>query len=190
MKAVAAAAAALSMVALGVGNGAAADQRAASGSGGGSILPGQWEMTTRVELVEMPGATPQQQEAIRSQLGRADARRTCIAAEEAADPLREFRRTASNLPGQTCQITEEVFTGGAIRFAMACRGSGEAPASTQVSMTGTYAATAIDAGLSITVANPAPSPAAQAQSIRMRSSITGRRLGDCPPPAAAPVPAN
>lgn len=193
MKVSAAVAAALMFASPSGGTGAGADQAATPAPGGGSagsIQPGQWEMTARVVSIEMPGAPPALQEQIRSQSRRADTSRTCITPEQAANPLNEFQRMATSMPGQTCQISENVFSAGVIRFAMTCQASGEAPSSTRMSMTGQYAATSIDVSLAFDVENPGEG--APGQTLRMRSSLTGRRLGDCPPappaPPAAPAP--
>jgi hypothetical protein len=64
MKAGAAAAMALTVVALGVGRGAAADQPPPPGDAGaaGAIQPGQWEISARMESIEMPRATAEVQD--------------------------------------------------------------------------------------------------------------------------------
>jgi hypothetical protein len=179
----AAAAAALMMAAFGVGRGAAADQAAAAGS----IRPGQWEMTARMDSVEVPGLSDDQLEQMRAAVTRPNTSLTCITPEKAADPLGEFRRSAASVPEQTCEISEDVFSGGVMRIAMMCRGSGEAPGSTRMSLIGQYTATSIDGRLSIGTESPPPAPEAQPQVVRLSGSYTGRRLGECPHAPAAPA---
>lgn len=185
MKAPAGAAAALIVVALGVGKGAVAGQAVA---GGESLQPGQWEMTTRVESVEMPGAPPEVEAQSRAQNGRTDVSRTCITPAQAADPLQGLRRAATSMSGQTCEIPENVFAGGAIRLGMTCRASGAAPTSIRMSMTGRYTATSIEARVSVDSATQAAT-SSPGLTIRVATSLTGRRLGDCPPAPPAPAPA-
>jgi hypothetical protein len=93
----------------------------------------------------------------------------------------------SPTPERSCEISETVFSGGAMRLAMTCRDLDEDPTSTRISINGRYTATSMDASLSISTESPPLTPAAQAHSIRIAGTYTARRLGDCP---AAPAREN
>lgn len=185
MKAGAIAAAALLVVALGVGKSAAADPAAA----GVSLQPGQWETTARVEGFEMPGAPARTQAQARAQMRREESSRACITPEQAADPLQPLRRLSGSMSGQTCRISDDVFTGGAIRLAMTCQGPDEGP-TTRLSMIGRYDATSMTARMSVGIETPPTGPSVARQTIRIVANVAGRRLGDCSPepPAPAPIP--
>lgn len=183
MKAAAAAAVALTVVALGAGRSAAADQP------GESIQPGQWEITMRADSFDMPGASAEELARFRSEMGRDDSRTICLTPERAPDPMRTLLGLDRSRPGQTCRTPENVFARGVIRLAMTCQRSEEAAASRQLSLIGRFAATSLTARISVSAEGPAAGSPGRRQTYRVLGSVTGRRLGDCPPGAPAPIPA-
>lgn len=159
----------------------------AAGQGARSLQPGQWEMTTQMTSVEIPGAPPEVQTQMRAQQGRTQTDRTCITPEQASNPLRQFRESMTG-PGQGCQTPEDTFAGGVIRVRTICRRPGGAAGSAQVTMAGTFTATTLAATVSISaegtnVAGPGTT------AMRVSTNLRGRRIGDCPANAAPPSPA-
>lgn len=163
---------------------AAAQQQAgplAAGLGARSIQPGQWEMTARVTQMEIPGATPEVQARIAAQRNRQQTSRTCITPERAANPLREFREAmARGQQGANCQTAEDVFAGGVIRIRAICRPAGGGPGVGQMAMEGSFTATTLQATLTINTDAPVTAGRPGPRSIRMSSTVSGRRVGDCP----------
>lgn len=160
----------------------------AGGQGAGSLQPGQWEMTSRLESIEIPGAPPEVQAQMGGQRGRAQTDRTCITAAQASNPLRQLRESMAGPGGQNCQTSEDVFAGGVIRIRTTCRRPGGAVGSAQIAMEGTFTATTLAARISVNaeganVAGPGTT------AMRLTTNLSGRRIGDCPanaPPTAPP----
>lgn len=182
-------------------NNAAAGKAGAGGQAGGqgaqSLQPGQWEMTSQMTAVEIPGAPPEVQAQMRAQQGRTQTDRTCITPEQASNPLRQFRESMTG-PGAGCQTSEDVFAGGVIRIRTTCQRPGGAQGSAQVTMEGTFTATTLAATVAISaqganVAGPGTT------AMRVSTNLRGRRIGDCPanaqtqpriaPPGTPPPPA-
>lgn len=153
----------------------------AAGLGARSIQPGLWEMTASVTQMEMPGAPPEVQARIAAQRNRQQTSRTCITPERAANPLREFREAmARGQQGANCQAVEDVFAGGVIRIRAVCRPAGGGPGVGQMAMAGSFTATTLQATLSVNTEAAGPPGRAGPRSVRMSSTVSGRRVGDCP----------
>jgi hypothetical protein len=156
------------------------------------MQPGQWEMAVQVRSIEMPGAPPEAQARIRSQLGRTQTNQDCITPEQARNPLSQMRQMVAQGRAASCQFTDQVFGGGVIRIRATCPGPGGQPGAGQVSMEGSFTATTLQAALSVsaTGANPAMPGAT---GMRMIVDVRGRRVGECqarpaPPAIGAPPP--
>ena len=143
-----------------------------------SLQPGQWEMTTAMTDVQVPGAPP----AMAAQMKQAMASRPqtesrCITPEEAANPTRGMMNPGGDAQG--CTFTDQTFAGGVIRMAGSC----PAPAgggSVRTSLTGTYTATTMEAQIQAEVDAGASAPQGMPRNIRMSGTMTARRTGDCP----------
>lgn len=139
-------------------------------SGNASLQPGQWEFTTKITDIEVPGQAPavaaQMKQAMASQ---AQTQSRCITPAEAANMGGNLANPGGNAQG--CTFSKQTFAGGAIDVAGTC----QAPTggSVATTLTGTYTATALDARIS---ANVTGGP----QQMRMSGTMTGRRTGDCP----------
>jgi Protein of unknown function (DUF3617) len=162
-----------------------------AGPGPQSIQPGQWEMTQRLAEVDMPGAPPQVLAQIRARQNRPpQTSRTCISAEQAANPMGQFREMMTRgQRGATCQPTDTVFGGGVIRISVVCRGTGGGPSQGRFAMEGTFTGTTIQARVSIDAQGPAPGGRPGTQTMRMSTTLSGRRVGECPAGAGARPPA-
>jgi len=167
---------------------AAAILVAACGGGGGPahIQAGQWEMKAKLTQIDAPGAPPQALAPMRAQLNQEQTNRTCITADQAANPLRQFREMMTRgQPGAACTTDEDTFANGVIRIRVTCRSSGGQPGSGTMSMEGSFTDTTLQATMNINAEGPGAGGAPQ--SLRMTTEIRGSRVGECqgtPPPAA------
>jgi uncharacterized protein DUF3617 len=209
VRAPAAAAAALLLVACGGQDGnrtgnatnnasAAAGEPGASGATsapvvatGESMQPGQWEMAVQMRSIEIPGAPPEAQAQIRSQVGRAQTNQDCITPEQARNPLAQMRQMVAQGQAARCQFTDQVFGGGVIRIRATCPGPSGQAGGGQVSMEGAFTATTLQATLTVSATGANPRMPG-ATGMRMVADIRGRRIGECrarPAPPAIGVPA-
>ena len=85
---------------------AAAILVAACGGGGGPahIQAGQWEMKAKLTQIDAPGAPPQALAPMRAQLNQEQTNRTCITADQAANPLRQFREMMTKHEGFSAEF--------------------------------------------------------------------------------------
>lgn len=136
-----------------------------------ALQPGQWEFTTKMTDVELPGMPPeiaaQAKQAMASQQSQTQSR--CITPAEAANPGGSLANPSGNAQG--CTFSKQTFAGGTIDVAGNCRPP--TGGTVETALTGTYTATEINAAIT---ANVTGGP----QAVRMRGTMTGRRTGDCP----------
>jgi len=149
-----------------------------------SIQPGQWEMASRMDTLEAPGAPPAMVAQMRAQLpNQRSTQRQCITPEQAANPARNL--VGRNATSQGCTFADTTFAGGVIRISAACQRPGN-PASMRMAMEGSFTATQLDSALRVEVTGPGANGRGT-QTVRMTGTMTGRRLGDCPATGSAPV---
>ena len=171
--------------------GAAACNRQAGGNGAGgegsagvAMRAGMWETQMRILSVEAPGAPPEITDTLRAGISTAPVfERSCLTPAEAAYPVAAFRdRSTRENNNFTCESGESVFAGGRIRMTLNCRSTNGQPDLRQA-MVGTYAADRFQAAVTGETATPA-TEALQSYPVRISSTLTGRRIGDCPAGAA------
>ena len=143
-----------------------------------SIQPGQWEMTTRMTEIEVPGAP----EALANQMRTAMANQAqtesrCITPEEAANPTRGMMNPTGKAEG--CTFTDQTFAGGRISLAGSCPAPG-GQGTVTTNLTGTYTATTMETQVRAEVQAGANAPPGMPRTVRMSGTMTGRRTGDCP----------
>lgn len=139
-------------------------------SSGETLQPGNWELTTKMTDIELPGQPPamaaQMKQAMTAQ---AQTQTRCITPAEAANPGGSLANPGGNAQG--CTFSKQTFAGGAIDVAGSC--PGPAGGTLQTTLAGTYTATEMNATITANVEG-GPQP------MRMRGTLTGRRTGDCP----------
>src|SRR5689334_8274435 len=92
------------------------------GGGPEHIQAGQWEMKAKLTRIDAPGAPPQALAPMQAQLNREQTNRTCITADQAANPPRQFREMMTRgQPGAACTTDEDTFANGVIRVRVSCR---------------------------------------------------------------------
>lgn len=158
----------------------------ASGNGTGSAQPaaismraGTWETQMRILSVEAPDAPPEVLEVLRASLSTVPAAESsCLTPAEAANPGNAFRdRSARDNPGYSCELGEPLFSGGRIRLTLTCRSANGQPELRQA-MVGTYGADRFQAAITGETATPA-TDTTPSYPVRISSTLTGRRIGDC-----------
>jgi hypothetical protein len=170
------------------GNAAGAQSGGVAGSpaasGARAMQPGQWEMTTQVTSVEMPGAPPAAQAQLRAQQGQTQTDRRCITPEQAANPTRNL--VGSGPQSRNCQFSDTTFAGGVIRIRATCRQPG-GPGRAEMAMEGAFTETTLDGRLTVTAVGPNMTGGPGTQTVRASSTVRGRRVGDCPARPPAPT---
>jgi hypothetical protein len=145
------------------------------GGGAVTLQPGQWEQSVQITNLEMPGAPPGATEAMRAMMGQAQARSFCITPEQAANPTGGMMAPEGGA-ASGCTFEPNPFANGTINI----RGNCTSPTrgSMQMTTTGTYTATTMEATFNQQMSAP---PGTQGpQSIRIEGRMTARRTGDCP----------
>ena len=149
-----------------------------------SMQPGMWETTYRILSIDLPTAPPEIVEGLRAGISTAPViERSCLTPAEAAAPGNAVRdRTMRRQPGYVCETGESLFAGGRIRMSLSCRSTTGQPDLRQA-MVGSYGAETLQAAVSgasvLRAGDTGP-----AYPVRVESTLTGRRIGDCPADAA------
>ena len=162
---------------------------ACSGGGGGNagsgaalaLQPGQWETTMQFTNIEVPGVPEAQVAQMREMMSRPQVRTECMTPAQAANPTRNMMNPGG--AAGACQFPQSTFSGGTINVQGSCNAG--ARGSLNMSMTGTYTPTTMNAQVSSTVRPPAGTPGPQ--EVRMSGTLSARRTGDCPAGGAAPA---
>ncbi|MGQ0661453.1 DUF3617 domain-containing protein [Sphingosinicella sp.] len=151
------------------------------GGGGVTLQPGMWEMTVQFTTIDMPGAPPGATEAMRAIMGQPQTRSNCMTPEQAANPAGTIGAPEGAAQSAGCQFDPNGYANGTINVRGTC--TNPTRGNMQVTMTGSYTATTMEATLNQTMTAP---PGTQGpQSIRLEGRMTARRSGDCPAGAAA-----
>ena len=146
---------------------------------GARLQPGQWELTAVVRSIEAPGAPPREQAALRQRLGRPIVNRTCMTEAQARDFASFANREA---PRHGCAVGDRVYGNGIVRLSLSCPVPGGRPGTMRMTTQGRYTPTSLDLAISQQV--PGPGNAMMS----MAATISGRRIGACPPPGAGAPP--
>lgn len=125
------------------------------------VRPGLWEASVTVQSIDIPGAPPQ---VARMMGGRTTRQSYCLTPEQAAKGPQEMLKQ-----NPSCRFTKYSMSGGSISTEMSCTQDG----GTMIARsTGSYTPTSFSVTSSAAMSGKT--------SMRMTSSSTGRRLGDCP----------
>ena len=153
------------------------------------IQEGQWETIVQLTGMDLPNATPEQQQQLRRQINVDQPQPPqCLSRAQAESFLRDMR---GEVPSG-CQISDEVYGGGVIRTTITCAAQANRPAVT-FKIDGTFTATTMNAAITEEATSPNGT-------MRRTQRLRARRVGDCtppppaptmvaPPPGAAPAPA-
>jgi|JI8StandDraft_2_1071088.scaffolds.fasta_scaffold08724_4 hypothetical protein len=135
----------------------AAAALAAPATAAPQVMPGQWQSTSVVEHMTMPGMPP---EALAMMKGRPTTVRYCLTPEEAAADPRKLLNA-----DKSCTVKRFTLNAGTIDAEMQCR-TDQGPAT--ISMKGRYAADSYEMTSRMTNGP-----------MTMQSRVTARRLGPC-----------
>jgi hypothetical protein len=142
------------------------------------IQPGQWEFEVVTTEIDAPGLPPEAQQQARAALNQPQRTRECVTPDKAASPLRDFRDQLTRAQGMTCQTSDDIFSGGDIRFRATCRNSNGGPGQLQFELEGRFEAITLLASLSLNAEIPNPNGSGML-TVRTRGTLRGRRVGDC-----------
>ena len=145
-----------------------------------SMRTGLWETTMRIVSLDAPAAPPEIQAQLRGVLATAPViQRSCLTPAEAADPASAIRgRAVQGQGGLTCQSGETLFANGRIRMTLSCPAANGQAAQRQA-MVGSYTAETLQLAVSGESATPG-TDTMPSFPVRIESTLTGRRVGDCP----------
>jgi hypothetical protein len=144
-----------------------AEKMAGSGASGQLVSPGQWEITTRINDISVPGLPPQTAAQMKGAMGKDKSFTDCITPEEAKRP-REGMFAGGD---KSCRYDNFTMGGGKIDITMHCSGEGMAR---QMVMTGEYSPNAYHMNVSSSGTAKSGSGA-----ISMQIDMTGKRIGEC-----------
>ncbi|MCA1749362.1 MAG: DUF3617 family protein [Parasphingopyxis sp.] len=152
-----------------------------SGSGPDGIEPGEWETTVTFTEIDIEGMPEELAAMLREQIvNQPQTDSDCITPEQAADPQGQL--LVPDGAGEECTFDESVFEGGRIAIRGSCTGqSGDEPG--QISLTGSYTATSIDAEISVEGTDSTMGD------MRMTGNFTAERTGECSATESAEPPA-
>jgi hypothetical protein len=142
-----------------------------------TLQPGQWEMTSRMTEIEVPGVP----EAVAAQMraamaNQAQTQSRCITPAEAANPAAGMMNPTGSAEG--CTFTNQTFAGGVINVAGSCPAPGGRGQVT-TTLAGTYTATTMTTTIRAEVTSPPGGPPGMPQTVRMSGTMAARRTGDC-----------
>ncbi|HEX8364685.1 MAG TPA: DUF3617 domain-containing protein [Allosphingosinicella sp.] len=148
------------------GNAGAGAEGGEAGGGGGSasLQPGQWEITTNVTSMNVPGMPA----GMTPPMPPPTTVRACLTAAQAAQPGAGFLSGSGEAQG--CTYESNSIGGGRIQAVVQCNQAGTTMRST---MTGQFTADSYEV-------NQQVETSAQGQNMQIQSRTTGRRVGDCP----------
>jgi len=143
-----------------------------------TLRPGRWEMTMRVVSLDLPNAPPDMAERLRAQpMPPAQTTASCMTPEEASDMAGNIRRQiVQNQANMSCEIGDQQFGNGQVRISLNCRGLNGQP-DQRLAMVGSFTDSTLQAG--ITAASSMQTGTGAMQAVRIESTLTGRRVGEC-----------
>ena len=124
------------------------------------ILPGLWETTVTINSVDMPNAPPA---VAKMMQGHKTVVKHCATAEEVAQGPQEMLKSSPS-----CHFTRYTMTGGHFSSEMVCSQHGT---TVTAKSDGRFTPTGFDATGSSEMSGP--------QTMRMTTTVSGRRVGDC-----------
>lgn len=142
------------------------------------IQHGRWEFEVVTTELDAPGLPAELQQQARAALNQPQTNRECVTPDRAANPLREIREQLTRNQSVTCQTSDDVFSGGVIRFRASCRNSNGSPGQLQIGLEGRFEAITLLASMSLNAEIPNPNGSG-ALTLRTRGTLRGRRVGDC-----------
>lgn len=142
------------------------------------IQHGRWDFEVVTTELEAPGLPAELQQQARAALNQPQTTRECVTPDEAANPLREIREQFTRNQSVTCQTSDDVFSGGIIRFRSSCRNRNGAPGQLQLALEGRFEAITLLASVSLNAEVPNPNGSGT-MTLRTRGTLRGRRVGDC-----------
>ena len=124
------------------------------------ILPGMWETAVTITSVDMPNAPPAVAKMMR---GHKTVVKHCVTSKDVAMGPREMLKSSPS-----CHFTRYTMTGGRFSSEMICSQNGAKVTSRS---SGNFTPVSFTATGSSEMSGP--------QSMRMATTVSGRRLGDC-----------
>lgn len=129
------------------------------------VTPGQWEMTSTVTSMEMPGAPPQVAQMMKSRMAGGKQNRVsyCITPEQAKQGPQEMLKQ-----NPSCRFTKYSMKAGSLSTEMTCQQNG---GTMTARSSGSYTATSFNVTSSAVMSGQ--------MSMKMTTTGTGRRIGPC-----------
>jgi hypothetical protein len=142
------------------------------------IQHGRWDLEVVMTELDAPGLPAEAVQQARAALNQPQTNRQCVTANEAANPLREIREQLTGNQSLACQTSDDVFSGGVIRFRSSCRNSNGTPGQLQLAIEGRFETITLQASVTVNAEVPNPNGSGTL-TLRTRGTLRGRRVGDC-----------
>lgn len=137
---------------------------------GGFISPGQWQTTTTINEVKIPGMPPEMAKQMQAGMGKPRTFDHCVTEEEAKKPREEFFAGDGQ---NSCRYDNFTMGGGRIAMVMQC----DSPSGRQVmKMDGTYSADAYHMTVASKVESGEKSPMG---GMTLNATMDAKRVGVC-----------
>lgn len=147
-----------------------------------SLQPGEWESTQEIVDVKIEGApegTPPNM--LDGMKGQKQTARNCITPEQAANPSADFLTAQKD---SNCTYSGFEMAGGKIEGKVSCPAPQGQQGKADVTIDGSYSETEYAVNMEMQAAGSGGAGADQMK-MHMVMKTTGKRIGDCPAPAAA-----
>lgn len=129
------------------------------------VQPGQWEASSTINSIDMPGAPPQVAQMMKSQMsgGKKTRMTYCITPQQAAQGPQEMLKQ-----NPSCRFTKYSMKGGMISTEMSCAQNG---GTMTARASGSYTPTSFNVTSNAVMSGQ--------MSMRLSSTSVGRRIGPC-----------
>lgn len=137
----------------------------ASAAANAQVQPGQWEASTTVNSIDIPGAPPQVAQMMKGQMASGGRTKMtyCITPQQAAQGPQEMLKQ-----NPSCRFSKYEMKGGRIATEMSCSQNG---GTMTARASGSYTPTSFNVTSNTVMSGQ--------MSMRMSSTSTGRRVGPC-----------
>jgi hypothetical protein len=137
----------------------------AAGSG---MAPGKWRSSTTITDMTIPGLPPQVAQMVKGRMGQSYSVDSCITPEQASRPPSEALGARK---GSDCKYENFSFSGGKLSAVMVCNVKGQGQMRSIVN--GTVSGTGYTMTTDTTIDN------ARTGAMKVKGTVTGKRIGDC-----------
>jgi hypothetical protein len=139
----------------------------ACSGGGAKLQPGNYEMTTKVTNLEVPGAPPAVAEQMKTAMANEQKQTQCLKQEDIDNMGNKLGQAGAG--GTNCNFTKTAFGSGTIDIAGTCNAAGS---NATMTITGTNTGDSFESTMTVDGSQAG-------QQMKVTATTSGRRIGDC-----------